>query len=186
MVLVRPNQLWVSDITYIELEKGCCYLHLVTDAYSHMVVGWVLADTLQAKHSVHALEMAIRGTGKTDLTGLTHHSDRGVQYCCNDYVAKLKEHHIMISMTEDYKPTDNAIAERVNGIIKQEMIYREMHFRTLTEARKRIARFIEFYNNDRPHMSIEMRTPVQIYTGNLNNISPWRKNFEQSMLFSRY
>jgi len=163
---MRPNQLWVSDITYIDLDRGCCYLHLVTDAYSHKIIGWTLADSLQAVHSIRALNMAIEQTGRCDLLGLTHHSDRGVQYCCNDYVSRLQEYRIQISMTEDYKPTDNAIAERVNGIFKQELIYRERRFRNITEARRRIAGFIDFYNNDRPHMSIGMKTPSQMHDQN--------------------
>lgn len=95
-----------------------------------------------------------------DLAGLVHHSDRGVQYCCDMYVEKLQEYHISISMTEDYKPTDNAIAERVNGTIKTERVYVQKHrFKDLGEARKGIAEFIDFYNNRRPHMSIGMQTP---------------------------
>lgn len=182
LVLTGSDQLWVSDITYIELDRGCCYLHLVTDAYSHMIVGWVLSDSLQAIHSVRALEMAIKHTGRKSLRGLIHHSDRGVQYCCNHYVAKLKEYNIEISMTEDYKPTDNAIAERINGIIKQEMVYRESRFRNLTEARLRISRFIDFYNNDRPHMSIGMKTPAEVYGCSTGvYISKWKCNFFRNM-----
>lgn len=181
IVLTAPNQLWVSDITYIDLDRGCSYLHLVTDAYSHMIVGWTLADSLHAIHSIRALEMAIKRTGRESLWGLIHHSDRGVQYCCNSYVSKLKEYNIEISMTEDYKPTDNAIAERVNGIIKQEMIYRESRFRNLTEARHRISRFIDFYNNKRPHMSIKMKTPAEVYGCKNDNISTWRNNYHRNL-----
>jgi len=110
VVVTGPNQIWVADITYIELEDGVCYLHLITDAYSHKIIGWILAPGLHAVYTLHALEMAIAGAGKTDLSGLIHHSDRGVQYCCDSYVKCLSLHHINISMTQDYKPTDNAIA----------------------------------------------------------------------------
>jgi transposase InsO family protein len=104
--------------------------------------------------------MAIAQTGKEDLHGLIHHSDRGIQYCCNAYVEELESHGISISMTEDYKPTDNAVAERVNGIIKQELIYRRKQFASYEEAKEAIERFITFYNNDRPHMSIGFQTPT--------------------------
>ena len=154
-----PNQLWVSDITYISMDVGCCYLHLITDAYSHKIIGWKLADTLKAAITLDALNDAISQTGRDDLTGLIHHSDRGVQYCCDIYIKKLNQYNITISMTEDSKPTDNAIAERVNGIIKQERIYRDRHFKNIDQARSVIGRFISFYNTRRPHMSIGMLTP---------------------------
>ena len=136
------------------------YLHLVTDAYSHKIIGWCFAESLSAKHTLDALRMAIAQTGKEDLHGLIHHSDRGIQYCCNAYVEELESHGISISMTEDYKPTDNAVAERVNGIIKQELIYRRKQFASYEEAKEAIERFITFYNNDRPHMSIGFQTPT--------------------------
>ena len=128
IALTAANQLWVADITYIALANGdVCYLHLITDAYSHKVVGWAVADTLKAAVSKQVLQMAIDQAvemgGRECLASLIHHSDRGVQYCCDTYVGMLKSHGITISMTEDYKPTDNAIAERVNGILKTECIY---------------------------------------------------------------
>jgi putative transposase len=138
IILTAANQLWVVDITYIATAEGVCYLHLVTDAYSHKVVGWVLSDTLRASASIEALRQAIKQavamTGSNMLKGLTHHSDRGVQYCCDAYVAILKSYGISISMTEDYKPTDNAIAERVNGIIKEECVYRQRQFNSSEHA----------------------------------------------------
>ena len=106
----RPNQLWVSDITYIDTVDGNCYLHLVTDAYSHKIVGWCLSETLHAIYTLTALRMAIEEAGADAVIGLIHHSDRGVQYCCDGYIAELNRYQIRISMTEDYKPTDNAIA----------------------------------------------------------------------------
>lgn len=158
-----PNQLWVSDITYIGMNIGCCYLHLITDAYSHKIIGWKLADTLKAAITLDVLSDAISQTGLDDLTGLIHHSDRGVQYCCDIYIKKLNEYNITISMTEEYKPTDNAIAERINGIIKQERIYREKHFNNIDQARSVIGRYISFYNTRRPHMSIGMLTPEVVH-----------------------
>ena len=159
-VPMRANQLWVSDITYIELNGGCCYLHLITDAYSKKIVGWCLAGSLAAVFTLKALRMAIDQAGGGDLPGLIHHSDRGVQYCCDLYVGELQKHSIQISMTEDYKPTDNGIAERVNETVKYESIYRqERRFATYEEALEQTRRFILFYNSRRPHMSIGNQTP---------------------------
>ena len=162
-VPTRPNELWVSDITYIDLVDGCCYLHLVTDAYSHKIVGWCLSETLEAEHTMEALGMAVSQATADELRGLTHHSDRGVQYCCNAYTDELRKYGIRISMTEDYKPTDNAIAERVNGILKTEVVYRERRFKSLQDARERIASFIGFYNDRRPHASIGMKAPSEAH-----------------------
>ena len=153
----------MSDITYIDTLDGCCYLHLVTDAYSRKIVGWCLSETLHAAHTVKALLMAIDATGKGTLEGLIHHSDRGVQYCCDEYVNLLTDYHINISMTEDYNPTDNAIAERVNGTLKTEVIYREQRFTGFDDAGRRIASFIDFYNDKRPHSSIGMKVPSQAH-----------------------
>ena len=163
-VPTAANQLWVADITYIALAGGdVCYLHLITDAYSHKIVGWALARTLKAAISMEALEMAIRQAvamrGGESLRGLIHHSDRGVQYCCDAYVAMLQTHDISISMTEDYKPTDNAVAESVNGKIKVESVYR-MSFNSFEQACRVIERFIRFYNYRRPHMSIGYKVPA--------------------------
>ncbi len=162
-VPTRPNQLWVSDITYIDLVGGCCYLHLVTDAYSHKIVGWCLSDTLGAEYTLEALRMAIGQATADELRQLIHHSDRGVQYCCRAYTDELKKYGISISMTEDYKPTDNAIAERVNGILKTEVVYRERRFKSSRDARERISSFISFYNDLRPHASIGMKAPSQVH-----------------------
>ena len=158
------NQLWVADITYIALAGGdVCYLHLITDAYSHKIVGWALARTLKAAISMEALKMAIEQavamSGSESLRSLIHHSDRGVQYCCDAYVALLQAYDISISMTEDYKPTDNAIAESVNGRIKMESVYRT-RFNSYDHAYSVIGRYIHFYNYRRPHMSIGYKIPA--------------------------
>lgn len=158
-----PNRLWVSDITYIDVSTGSCYLHLVTDAYSHKILGWVVAKGLDAQYTVEALQMAMDQATEEELGQLIHHSDRGVQYCSNAYTELLKMHNVRISMTEDYSPTDNAIAERVNGILKTEVIYRERRFKDIEDARNRIASFIEFYNEKRPHSSIGYKVPAQAH-----------------------
>ena len=166
-VPTAANQLWVADITYIALGGGdVCYLHLITDAYSRKIVGWALAQTLRAAISMEALKMAIDQavamSGSEILKGLIHHSDRGVQYCCDDYVAMLKAHQITISMCEDYKPTDNAIAESVNGKIKVESVYRT-RFNSFEHAQNVISRYIHFYNYKRPHMSIGYKIPAVVH-----------------------
>lgn len=177
-----PNQLWVSDITYIDLTVGCCYLHLITDAYSHKIVGWCLSDSLEALNTLKALQDAIKQTGMDDLSGLIHHSDRGVQYCSNLYVDELKKYNIRISMTEDYKPTDNAIAERVNGILKTEVIYREKRHENRTAACQRIGEYIEFYNSRRPHYSIGMKTPNQVHGETGEQKRMWKeKNYKKNL-----
>ena len=108
-----------------------------------------------------------------ELRGLIHHSDRGVQYCCNAYTDELKKYGIAISMTEDYKSTDNAIAERVNGILKTEVIYREHRFKSIANARERISSFISFYNEHRPHASIGMKAPSQAHRENGPQLRLW-------------
>lgn len=163
-VPTAPNRLWVSDITYIDLSVGCSYLHLVTDAYSRKIIGWCLSNTLEAKYTIEALRMAMDQATEEEMNHLTHHSDRGVQYCCNAYTELLTRHGISISMTEDYKPTDNAIAERVNGILKTEVIYREHRFKSIDDARDRICSFIRFYNDKRPHGSIGYNVPSEVHT----------------------
>ena len=157
-----PNQLWVADITYIDTDEGVCYLHLITDAFTHEIIGWVLSDTLLAVHALTALDQAIARFGESGLGSLIHHSDRGSQYCCNQYVNRLKQAGASISMTEDYNPTDNAIAERVNGIIKQEWLYKMKRPSNRQEAQRLIGGIVDFYNNRRPHMSNDMKTPVQM------------------------
>lgn len=154
-----PNYLWVSDITYIRMQFGFCYLHLITDAYSRKIIGWKFASGLEAKHTLEALEMALSQTEGMSIKDLIHHSDRGLQYCSHAYVNKLKEHKIAISMTEDSNPTDNAIAERVNGILKQEWLYGMKPFETLEEGNEAIQKIVSFYNNERPHLSLDMLTP---------------------------
>lgn len=167
LIPTAANQLWVADITYIALAGGdVCYLHLITDAYSHKIVGWALAGTLKAAITMQALKMAIEQAvamkGSEVLAGLIHHSDRGIQYCCDAYVAMLKAYEISISMTEDYKPTDNAIAESINGKIKVERVYRT-RFNSFEHAYNVIERFIHFYNYRRPHMSIGYKVPAVVH-----------------------
>jgi putative transposase len=157
----KPNQLWVSDITYIETSQGFVYLSLITDAYSRKIVGWALGDTLEAKYTIMALEMALKQLPK-GTKGVYHHSDRGIQYCCDAYINLLNKHHFKISMTEKGDPLENAMAERVNGILKMEWL-NQMKLETADHAKSELKQIINIYNNLRLHSSIEMKTPSQAH-----------------------
>ena len=182
LIPVGPNQQWAADITYVDLEQGACYLHLISDSYSHKILGWCLADTLEATHTLSALQMAVKTCGQADLSGLIHHSDRGVQYCCNEYTAYLNQLGARISMTEDYNPTDNAIAERVNGIIKTELLYQIPRPKTRLEASDKIEAFINYYNSSRPHMSIGYQTPNVAHQQTGLQRRVWKKNHPNSCI----
>lgn len=174
----KSNQLWVSDITYWKVGSSFLYLSLVTDTFSHKVVGYQLSKTLEAKATVIALKMAIQNS-VTSLKGLIHHSDRGVQYCCTDYVSLLKQNEIRISMTENGDPLENAIAERINGILKDEYLecYQPKAFK---EANEVLKRSVELYNNHRPHMSIGMKTPSEIHTTNQKTKQLWKNYYSKN------
>ncbi len=161
LIPIKPNQIWVSDITYIETQEGFVYLHLITDAYSRKIVGWIVSPTLEARYTVVALRMAIDGVSGS-LNELIHHSDRGVQYCCEKYVKILQDNKIKISMTENGDPLENAIAERVNGIIKMEWLQYET-LSNLDHAMSRIGEIVNIYNSQRPHLSIDYLTPDQAH-----------------------
>lgn len=154
-----PNQLWVSDITYITLKDDFAYLSLITDAYSRKIVGFYLSETLSADGCIKALQMALKNNPQ--LGRLIHHSDRGSQYCCADYVSILDKHFIKISMTQSGDPLENAIAERVNGILKDELL--EKIYINYQEAKQAIAAAISIYNYQRPHSSIDMLTPIEAH-----------------------
>lgn len=162
IIPTASNQIWVSDITYVDTQGGFVYLHLVTDAYSKKILGWCLSPTLHTDYTIDALKMAIRNAG-CSLDGLIHHSDRGCQYCCERYVKLLQDNRILISMTESGNPRENAIAERINGILKTEWLNDE-RFVNITDASKRIAEVIEIYNDKRPHLSLDYATPNQAYS----------------------
>ncbi|WP_237144834.1 IS3 family transposase [Pontibacter pamirensis] len=155
-----PNQLWVSDITYIHLQNGFAYLSLITDAYSHKIVGFHLCGDLSAYGCICALEMALGGNPAHQ--GLLHHSDRGLQYCSSGYVKLLQDHAVAISMTQKGDPLENALAERVNGILKEELL--EVVYPTFAAAQAAIAAAISIYNHQRPHSSVDMLTPVEAHT----------------------
>ena len=157
----RPNQIWVSDITYIKTEEGFLYLFLLTDVYSRRIMGWQLADNMESENAVIALRQAIENAnGK--VQGTIHHSDRGMQYCSGDYVKILLNNQMKISMTENGDPYENAIAERVNGILKDEWLY-EMQLKNQKQTMEILNQIIALYNENRPHLSLEYQTPETVY-----------------------
>jgi len=166
----RPNHVWVSDITYIKTYKGFLYLYLITDAYSRKIIGWQLSDNLGSDNAILALYKAISQLS-TACKEIIHHSDRGIQYCSVKYVKILESHGIRISMTENGDPYENAIAERVNGILKTEWLY-DMDLKDYSDAYRVIEQIINIYNSERPHASIEMLTPTQAHmqTGKLKRL----------------
>ena len=154
-----PNQLWVSDITYIVVGNGFAYLSLITDAYSRKIVGFYLSKDLSAEGCIRALEMAL--DNNPVLGRLIHHSDRGSQYCCSDYVKILNDNFIKISMTQNGDPRENAIAERVNGILKDELL--DKAHPNYKVAVRNVSIAISIYNHQRPHGSIDYLTPIEAH-----------------------
>jgi transposase InsO family protein len=172
MEITRPEQVWVSDITYIKTTSGNSYLSLVTDAYSKKIMGYELLENLSAAGPVSALNMALQNRKYKD--GLIHHSDRGLQYCSAEYVQKLKDHHINISMTQNGDPYENAIAERVNGILKYEFLWID-GFKDHLQAIEIIKESIGIYNRDRPHLSCQMMTPEATHNQQKIKRKLWNK-----------
>ncbi len=158
--ITRPNQVWASDITYIRTVKGFCYLALITDMYSRRIVGYDLSDSLELKGCVRALNKAIYQA--KNIKGLIHHSDRGIQYCSNVYTQILKRKKIDISMTEENHCYENAMAERVNGILKDEF-YLDQTFANVAHAKRAAKNAIKLYNEMRLHLSLDYRTPNMVY-----------------------
>ena len=169
MILSAGDQLWVSDITYIRTLQGFNYLSLITDAYSRKIMGYSLYETLAATGPTEALMMAIEKRQETSSFILIHHSDRGVQYCSSEYVEILVKEKIAISMTQSGSPYENALAERVNGTIKNDFFPRKV-YQNHREAKKAISKIIQVYNEKRPHASIDYLTPQQAHLkqGTLN------------------
>jgi putative transposase len=160
LTVTGPHQGWASDITYIRTKEGFLYLALITDVGSRKIVGYCVNDTLEAEGCMKALKMAIRQlpAGASPL----HHSDRGSQYCCHAYIKILKKRKLWVSMTEQNHCYENALAERVNGILKHEYLLKYC-FPTKQMARLACSQAIELYNEDRPHMALDMQTPQQAH-----------------------
>ena len=155
----RAEQAFVSDITYVETDEGVHYLSLVTDAYSRKIMGYEVSDNMRAESVVKALRLAAKQR-KTRLS-LIHHSDRGLQYCSTIYQQELKRHDMTPSMTDGYDCYQNALAERVNGILKQEFLLHKC--RTLKELKHLVQESVDIYNRLRPHLSLGMKTPEEVH-----------------------
>lgn len=177
MTVKGINQLWVSDITYLKIMGRFVYISLITDAYSHKIIGFHVAQTLETMHSIKALKMAIAGIKGCSSHAIIHHSDRGIQYCSQEYVKLLQDNKILISMTENGDPLENSIAERINGIIKEEYLdhYKDM---TIPQIQERLKRAVALYNNERPHMSCSMLTPREVHRGNLKVEKIWKSYYQ--------
>jgi putative transposase len=177
-----PNQLWASDITYWKINATeHLYISFITDAYSHKIVGYHVAETLEAIESIQALKMALSGLKKDEVKKfqLIHHSDRGIQYCSYQYVKLLQNYDIKISMTENGDPLENAIAERVNGIIKEEYL-QDYTVKNIKEAKKVLDFVIKLYNEDRPHNSISNLFPTQVHEENLETKRLWKNYYKKN------
>lgn len=158
MELTGANQVWISDITYIRTRENFLYLSLITDKYSRKVVGYHLGETLETRDTIKALRMALKALPEGAKP--IHHSDRGCQYCSHDYVKELKAHGLRVSMTEENHCAENAQAERVNGILKQEY-FLNYQFRNSQHARRAVDQAVRLYNGRRPHRSLKMCTPEE-------------------------
>jgi len=158
--LTGPDQIWVSDITYIRTREDFVYLSLITDKFSRKVVGYHVGETLKALDTLKALAMALEGL--PEGAHPIHHSDRGCQYCSHEYVDVLEAHGIAVSMTEENHCAENALAERMNGILKQEYFLNHV-FRNVAQVRQAVKEAVYLYNTRRPHRSLKLRIPQQVH-----------------------
>ena len=165
MQVTHPNQVWVSDITYLRTLNGFVYLFLITDLYSRKIVGWSLSRSLAIEGAMEALRMALHSRKDKSLP-LTHHSDRGIQYCSTDYVRMLQKANVQISMTQENHCYENSTAERVNGILKDEF-YLDNTFHDYLQTLKTVRSSVEIYNNKRPHWALNLLTPEQVHSSNV-------------------
>lgn len=161
LIPTMPEQLWVSDITYIKSKEGNLYLSLITDAFSRKIMGYHLADHLKATGPIEALRMALKNRIYPNRK-LMHHSDKGIQYCSDNYIKILHDNNIDISMTSKYDPYENAKAERVNGTIKNEFEL-DKPLPNFEYANREINKTVKIYNNLRPHLSCALNTPEQVH-----------------------
>ena len=173
MAIVRPEQVWVADITYLGNRDQPCYLALITDAYSKMIVGHSVSEHLDTANCTAALKMAAKNRRYKNAP-LIHHSDRGIQYCSDEYQAALTGKEIDCSMTESYDPYQNAVAERVNGILKQEFMIDRCRA-PVAVIRQVVRESIEIYNYERPHFSCHLNTPAKMHSQTKLVMKTYRK-----------
>ncbi|HFZ1855087.1 TPA: IS3 family transposase, partial [Serratia marcescens] len=155
----RPEQVWVADITYLPLRTGTAYVSLVTDAWSRKIVGYHVHDSLHTRHVACAFKMAL--AGRRTALPLVHHSDRGIQYCSQEYQALHQRYGITCSMTDGYDCYQNALAERINGILKTEYLLGRPE--DIAQARKMVRESVNLYNTRRPHLSLKYKTPDEVH-----------------------
>lgn len=177
--VTRVNQLWVSDITYWKVAGNYLYISLITDAYSHKIVGYHLAETLESVETIAALKMALKQLSSSLTQPLTHHSDRGVQYCSEAYVKLLQDNNILISMTENGDPLENAVAERMNGILKEEYL-KHLKPENKEQATTHLDHAVKLYNEHRPHFSIGLLTPDSVHSKNLTAEKLWKNYYDKN------
>ena len=175
--ITRPEQVWVSDITYLGNRERPSYLALITDAYSKKIVGYNVSAHLDTENCIKALKMA-NANRQYRSQKLIHHSDRGIQYCSNEYQHTLKKCNINCSMTEAYDPYQNAVAERVNGILKQEFAIDKYEV-NLSILKRIVAESIQIYNSNRPHYSCYFKTPEQMHRQKQIMIRTYKTNRPQ-------
>jgi len=175
----QPNQIWVSDITYIKTKDEFLYLFLITDAYSKKILGYRLAKSLDSIHAVNSLQDAIKNTCQP-ISGLIHHSDRGIQYCSQEYTALLRDNGILISMTENGDPLENPIAERVNGILKDEYLTDKINNHSSLDTIQ-LRAVIDKYNKLRPHLSCQMLTPEEAHSRNGQLKRMWKNYYRKTV-----
>jgi Transposase and inactivated derivatives len=171
---LHAHELWVADITYIPLKERFAYLYLITDAYSRKIVGFHVSEDMRVSSAVVALQKAIDQKPADAIP--IHHSDRGIQYCSNEYVMLLNQHHILISMTMQADPYENAMAERVNGILKTELISES--YPDYKTASQHIARCITIYNYRRVHSSINWQIPHVVHQQKGPQIRKWKNYYK--------
>ena len=184
MEITRPEQVWVSDITYIGHRDNHMYLALITDAYSKKIMGYDLSSSLGTEGSVRALKMANSNRAYPGLP-LIHHSDRGIQYCSDIYQKRLRRYGITTSMTESYDPYANAVAERVNGILKQEFGLEDYDY-PIEIMRKIVADAIGIYNQRRPHFSCQLLTPEMMHLQDKIKIKVYKKSHQRGTPLMRH
>lgn len=172
------EQLWVSDITYLRTENGFVYLSLITDGYSRKIMGYHVSQQLKAQGCIITLKKAISGLcAQNTNRKLIHHSDRGIQYCCEAYISILQQNNISISMTQTGSPYDNAVAERLNGILKHQLGLNKT-FKNYAAALTAVCKAIDAYNCLRPHMSISNLTPQQAHITNQSLVKKWKSKMK--------
>ena len=157
----HPDEVWVSDITYIKTQEGNCYLNMITDAYSRKIMGYAIDDNMETQSMIKALRMAA-AQRKNPLVSTIHHSDRGLQYCSNEYVLMTTKNNMRLSMTENGDPYENALAERMNRTIKEEFGMDRI-MKNKNQVKKLVEESIFLYNNKRPHLALKMKTPEEVY-----------------------